>query len=126
MQRRSETLRAIGTLAVGAWLGLAQAQDTSRLPDDDVLELAVEQHTQGHPWQAEALLRGLAQAGNVVAMERLALMHWYGPVLYPQEAWSRTLATTWFERAAERGSVLGRHMAKVALASARSAQSAGR
>ena len=83
------------------------------MPDDD-LDDAQQLQQDGKAWQAEAILRQWAQAGHVVAMERLALMHWYGRVLYPGQAWSRELAVYWFAQAAARGSDLGRHMSQVA------------
>ena len=43
-------------------------------------------------------------------MERLALMHWYGPVLFPGGPWKREVAVLWFARAAEHGSEIGAHM----------------
>ena len=46
-------------------------------------------------------------------MERLALMHWYGTVLYPGEAWRREIALLWFARAAEHGSALRRRRAEI-------------
>jgi hypothetical protein len=46
-------------------------------------------------------------------MERLALMHWYGPVLFPGGPWKREVAVLWFARAAEHGSELGSHMLAV-------------
>lgn len=122
MRPRSELMRAIAALTLIACLGGAHAQDT--VTEGAALEAAIEEQVLGRPWQAQSLLRPLAEAGQVAAMERLALLHWYGPRLYPGEAWSRTLATQWFERAAERGSELSRHMLKVAQATAGTVQSA--
>ena len=115
MRRTSEWLRGLATLACALVLCSAQAQaDAPALPDDDALDQAIQHQEHGHPWQAEIVLRRLAEAGNVVAMERLALMHWYGKLLYPGEGWNRDIATMWFARAAARGSDVGKHMAKVA------------
>jgi TPR repeat protein len=108
----SQCLAALLAAAV-SMQGLAQGADTlPALPDDDALDTALQHQEHGHPWQAEAVLRRLAESGNVTAMERLALMHWYGRTLYPGEAWSRELAGLWFARAAHRGSEVGRHMVR--------------
>ena len=116
MWRRSELLRMLASLACFAVLQQhpVPARADPTLPDDELLEQAIEHQFQGHAWQAEAVLRRLAEAGQVVAMERLALMHWYGTTLYPGEAWSRDLAAYWFAQAAERGSLLGQHMSRIA------------
>lgn len=82
--------------------------------DEAALQAAVQQQLDGHAWAAQAQLRRLAEAGQVPAMERLALLHWYGAWLYPGEPWSRELAVQWFARAAVLGSELGRHMTAVA------------
>ena len=78
------------------------------------LALAAEQQGDGRPWTSAATLRHLAEAGCVDAMERLALLHWYGPQLYPGYAWSREEALRWFVRAAERDSAVARFMVQVA------------
>ena len=112
MSRRAEWPRALLASALVLALGLsglaAPAQSLS-----EGLEQAQRHTEQGHPGRAEALLLRLAQAGQVPAMERLALMHWYGPVLFPGGPWKREVAVLWFARAAEHGSELGSHMLAV-------------
>lgn len=94
--------------------GVARAQDgLPGLPEDEGLDATIEHQLNGHPEQAERVLARLAEAGDVVAMERLALMHWYGSILYGRGPWQREVAAWWFERAAQRGSELGRHMRAV-------------
>jgi len=93
----------------------AMAQTTPiELPDDDRLESAQACDAPNQTRCAEAVLRQLAEAGHVVAMERLALMHWYGRQAHPGEKWSRAFARQWFARAANKGSDLGRHMLRMA------------
>lgn len=84
------------------------------IPEDQLLDQAIEHHEHGHPVQAAVVSERLALAGNVVAMERLALMHWYGKALYSDGPWNREHALYWFIRASELGSDVGRHMAQVA------------
>lgn len=88
---------------------LAQAMAPA-MPEDDALETAIEHQAMGHPEQAARVLASLAASGHVVAMERLALLHWYGAALYGSGPWRREVAAWWFERAEREGSVLGRHM----------------
>lgn len=102
-----------GLSLASARAAAAVAEDLPPMPDDDFNE-AQQLQQDGKAWHAQAILRQWAQAGYVVAMERLALMHWYGRILYPGQAWSRELAVHWFGQAAERGSELGRHMSLVA------------
>lgn len=78
------------------------------------LATAAEQQAEGRPWASEAMLQQLAEAGCVEAMERLALLHWYGPQLHPGHPWKRELALRWFLRAADHGSAVARHMLEVA------------
>jgi TPR repeat protein len=94
---------------VALTLGLA-ARAQSVVCDDPAMDEAIEHQQHGHPIQAEAVLRRLAEAGDVVAMERLALMHWYGEMLFGAGPWQRELARHWFARAAVQGSELGLHM----------------
>lgn len=113
-RRWSAALLTLGmALAWTTFAAAARAQGTDTLPDDEALDRAAEAQQVGHAWQAEALLRRLAEAGNVTAMERLALLHWYGPRLHPAEPWSTDTARLWFVRAAARGSHLARHMLRV-------------
>lgn len=78
--------------------------------EDEALTEAQLLCEQGHIVQAEALLRRLALDGQVQAMERLAMLHWYGPALYPGGPWKPEVAHSWFERAAEQGSTVGGYM----------------
>ncbi len=78
--------------------------------DDDALETVQSLAEEGHIVQAEALLRELAFDGHVQAMERLAMLHWYGPVLYPGGPWQVVVARQWFEQAAAQGSAIGQRM----------------
>ena len=103
-----KTLAAALLLATLA--GTASAQTAAALPDDDVLTAPTTQNQNGQNWAAEAQLRKAAEAGDVVAMERLALMHWYGEVMRPDQAWSRETARQWLDRAAARGSLLAMQM----------------
>lgn len=110
MHLRTELQRALLASALALALsGLA----SPAYPLSEGLEQAQLHIEQGHPAQAEALLLQLAQAGQVPAMERLALMHWYGPVLFPSGPWKREVAVLWFARAAEHGSAVGTHMLAV-------------
>lgn len=102
-----------GLLAAMLALLPATGHTQAQLPDDDAMDTAAELQLQGHPWRAEALLRRLAEAGHVLAMERLALLHWYGQRLYPGQPWDQDLARLWFARAAAQGSELGRHMLRL-------------
>lgn len=110
MRRLSDWRHAIALVAMaGCWLAApAHAQGEGEALDDAQRHLE-----QGHPSRAAVVLLRLSHAGQVPAMERLALMHWYGPVLYPGEAWRREVALLWFARAAEQGSALGAHMLTV-------------
>jgi len=74
------------------------------------LDDATELDHSGQPGEAAALLRRLAEEGSVAAMERLALMHLYGPTLYPEVRWQAPLARHWLEQAAAGGSALAAHM----------------
>ena len=112
---RFQALRSTGrtlaaaALVLAAMTGAASAQSAA-LPDDDALNPPTTQNQNGQNWAAEAQLRKAAEAGDVVAMERLALMHWYGEVMRPDQAWSRETARQWLDRAAARGSVLAMQM----------------
>jgi TPR repeat protein len=112
MRRRSDWRRAIALVAMaGCWLAApAQSQGEG---EGEALDDAQRHVEQGHPSRAAVVLLRLSQAGQVPAMERLALLHWYGPVLFPGEAWRRETALLWFARAAEQGSALGAHMLTV-------------
>lgn len=115
-ERHASMRRQLGAWGVVALLAASPAYASS-LPEDlldDALADAIEQQADGQVWRAEATLRRLAGAGNLLAMERLALLHWYGLLLYPDEPWSREEALLWFRRAAALGSELGRHMVAVA------------
>ncbi len=119
MRPRSEARRSAwrtivltAAVALSATLQASPARAQAQLPDDE-LASAADQQREGRPWRAEALLRRLAEGGNVLAMERLALMHWYGPRLYPGEPWDADLARLWFARAAAQGSEVGRYMVSV-------------
>lgn len=116
MRPRSDWLHTLAALTLAGLMACVQAQDSKA--QDAALEAAIELQAQGRAWQAQAQLLQMAEAGHLVAMERLALLHWYGPLFYPDQAWSRELASTWFERAAARGSDVGRHMVQVARATA--------
>lgn len=106
--------RCLATLLLaGLSVASARAQPTLLSADEAALDAALEHQARGHPAQAEAVLRQLAERGHATAMERLALLHWYGHTLYPGTQWSRDTARLWFARAAERGSELGRHMSSV-------------
>lgn len=83
------------------------------VPDDDALEAAQSLAEEGHIVQAEGLLRQLAFNGKVQAMERLAMLHWCGPVLYPGGPWQTAVARQWFEQAAAQGSGMGQFMVVV-------------
>jgi TPR repeat protein len=107
---------AVAAAAVSVALATAPAWGQPAPPaasDDTLLDDAMEHQARGHPAQADALLRQGAERGHVAAMERLALLHWYGDTLHPGTRWSRETARLWFARAAERGSELGRHMSDV-------------
>ena len=104
-------------LLVALWLPVAPAAQTVSTAHDS-LEAALEHHEQGHPQQAAQMLERLAVQGQVAAMERLALMHWYGGRLYGPGPWQRTEALRWFEVAAAQGSPMARHMLKRAVAAA--------
>ena len=104
-------------LLVALWLPAAPAAQTVSTTHDS-LEAALERHEEGHPQQAAQMLERLAAQGQVAAMERLALMHWYGDRLYGTGPWQRTEAVRWFEVAAAQGSPMARHMLKRAVAAA--------
>jgi TPR repeat protein len=110
MRRLSDWRRAVALGAL-AWCCLAVAARAQS--DGEGLDEAQRHVEQGHPARAAVVLLRLSEAGQVPAMERLALMHWYGPVLYPGEAWEREIALLWFARATEHGSALGAHMMRV-------------
>lgn len=63
-----------------------------------------------HPEQLADALVCRAEQGDVAAMERVGLMHWYGAALYATGAWNPELGRAWLERAAASGSVVARHM----------------
>lgn len=98
------------TLLGALMAATAAAQTAAALPDDDAINEPTTQNQNGQKWAAEAQLRKAAEAGDVVAMERLALMHWYGEVLRPDQAWSRETARQWLARAAAQGSLLAQAM----------------
>lgn len=109
--RRSAAAVAVAAMSVALAAAPAWGQPAPpATADDALLDDALEQQARGHPAQADALLRQLAERGHVAAMERLALLHWYGDTLHPGTRWSRETARLWFARAAERGSELGRYM----------------
>lgn len=115
MRPRSEQRRVVAawaTALVTACLAVGPAVAADGPSDERLLDQAVDEQADGRPQEAEATLRRLAERGNVTAMERLALLHWYGHWLYPGRTWSRAEAVTWFQRAAAQGSELGRHMAQ--------------
>ena len=130
MRRRSEhaarsVLTALQMSALLVALALpcgAAAQSTNDRADS--LAAALEHHEQGHPQQAAQMLERLAAQGQVAAMERLALMHWYGGRLYGPGPWQRTEALRWFEVAAAQGSPMARHMLRRASAATQSAAAA--
>lgn len=49
---------------------------------------------------AESLMRRLAEAGDVDAMERLGAWHLWGPRLLGPGPWRRSVGQAWLERAA--------------------------
>ena len=104
---------AVALAATSVALAAAPAWGQPATADDTLLADALEHQVRGHPAQADAVLRQLAERGHVVAMERLALLHWYGDTLHAGTRWSRETARLWFARAAERGSELGRYMSAV-------------
>ena len=107
-------VRALVALALaGACLG-AFAQAMPSAGDDAGLEDALEHVEHGHPLKAVVVLERLAASGSVGAMERLALMHWYGKALFGPGPWNRQSAVQWFDKAAAAGSPMARHMAAVA------------
>ena len=75
--RMALALRVSPLLLVALWLPAAPVAQTVSSTHDS-LEAAIEHHEQGHPRQAAQMLERLAAQGQVAAMERLALMHWYG------------------------------------------------
>lgn len=106
-------------LAAVVWTVLMTAQPAARADDRcaplaEDLRLAQELAAQGKAWQSAPGLRAAAQSGCVLAMERLALLHWFGPALHPGNPWSREEALRWFVRADAAGSEVGRHMLAVA------------
>jgi len=130
MRRPSEPLTRIALallapvpLLVALWLPAAPAAQTVSTVHDS-LEAAFEHHEQGHPQQAAQMLERLAAQGQVAAMERLALMHWYGGRLYSPGPWQRTEALRWFDAAAAQGSPMARHMLRRASAATQSAAAA--
>ena len=104
-QRRRFAFAALALIAVpSAHAGV---------PNGDALEAAQSLAEEGHIVQAEALLRQLAFNGEVQAMERLAMLHWCGPILYPGGPWQAAVARQWFEQAAAQGSDIGQFMVAV-------------
>ncbi len=103
---------AFATLALALAL-VAVPNARADVPDDDALKAAQSLAEEGHILQAEVLLRQLAFNGEVQAMERLAMLHWSGPVLYPGGPWQAAVARQWFERAAAQGSDMGQFMVVV-------------
>ncbi len=118
--RRPRALWVSPLLLVALWLPAAAGAQSVSLPADS-LEAAIEHHEQGHPQQAAQMLERLAAQGQVAAMERLALMHWYGGRLYGPGPWQRTEAMRWFDAAAAQGSPMARHMLRRASAATQSA-----
>lgn len=112
MRPRSERAAAL-VLALSALVAAPAHADACAEPPG-ALVLAAEQQAEGRPWTSAATLRLLSESGCVDAMERLALLHWYGPQLYPGHPWSREEALRWFVRAAERGSAVAQFMTQVA------------
>lgn len=113
-KRPSRVARALAALILaGAWLG-ASAQAMPSAGDDPGLDDALEHVEHGHPLKAAVVLERLAAGGSVGAMERLALMHWYGKTLFGPGPWNRPSAVQWFDKAAAAGSPMARHMAAVA------------
>jgi hypothetical protein len=97
-------------IALGACLGALCHPAFAGAGADDALHAAAEDAAAGQVSAAVQTLNGLAEAGNVAAMERLALMHLYGPALYPTERWQHTVAMHWLEQAAGRDSDLARFL----------------
>lgn len=97
-------------IALGACLGALCHPTFAGTGADDALDAAAEAAAAGHANAAAQTLNVLAEAGNVAAMERLALLHRYGPALYPTERWQATVATHWLEQAAARDSGLARYL----------------
>lgn len=97
-------------ISLGACLGALCHPAFAGTGADDALDAAAEAAAAGHASAAVQTLNGLAEAGNVAAMERLALMHRYGPALYPAERWQLAVAAHWLEQAAARDSELARFL----------------
>ena len=66
----------------------------------DLLGRALALLCDGQAEGAESLMRSLAEAGDVDAMERLAAWHLWGPRLLGSGPWRRRLGRAWLERAA--------------------------
>jgi TPR repeat protein len=104
------TARHLASAAVLALLALGPAVPALAAEDAEILEAASDQAREGHAIQAARALQPLAARGHVQAMERLALMHWYGPALFGAGEWRRDEAMQWLRAAAARESELARYM----------------
>lgn len=103
-RRAGQVVRRAAAVAASAGLMLGSTGATAT--DDRVTEML----ERGHDAVAAELLRPRAEAGDIVAQERLGLMHWFGTRLFGPGDWNRDEARQWFERAAQGGSEIARLM----------------